>query len=515
MPSIPFVSKFSAVQDELLKEMYPRATKEELLKAFSPFMWNTLVRRAERLEIKRDLSYIHSQRDHEKEWSEEEFKIMRENYSKVSIYEMMRLLPGRTRGAITRQACIMKLKRDKDVSYNKDNKVFIADRFWVEEERQILLNLSSKYETRDEVILEFKKLYKDRTDASIISQLSLSNILFRENIKLSSGTLLSEYIRGKEIPITYAYQLFKERGEEFFLDYYENHYKKSNGTDIEVGFFNLMKDIFPNIYFYRSSPQENNQIKKMPDFRLELNNRVLYVNLDGLFWHSEKAQMKNKNGKVRMINTYHLDLREELNRSGLNIFQIRADELKNSSKIVKSIIYNYFNINSRKIDARKCAIKKLKEREMRDFLSENHLMSYCASTGYGLFFEEELVSLISIRRMGEEGIVEIARSCSKLNCTVRGGFSKLLKHIKQEYRPTKIVSFCDLRYSIGKSYEKLGFKLEGITLGWKWTNGRETFNRLHCRANMDGRNLSEKEYAEEMKLYKIYDAGQAKYVLDI
>jgi len=53
----------------------------------------------------------------------------------------------------------------------------------------------------------------------------------------------------------------------------------------------------------------------------------------------------------------------------------------------------------------------------------------------------------------------------------------------------------------------MGFKLEGITLGWKWIDYKYTYNRLQCRANMDDRKLSEKEYAKERKWYKIYDAG--------
>ena len=32
---------------------------------------------------------------------------------------------------------------------------------------------------------------------------------------------------------------------------------------------------------------------------------------------------------------------------------------------------------------------------------------------------------------------------------------------------------------------------------------------------MDDRNLSQKKHAEELKWYKIYDAGQAKYVLTL
>lgn len=71
----------------------------------------------------------------------------------------------------------------------------------------------------------------------------------------------------------------------------------------------------------------------------------------------------------------------------------------------------------------------------------------------------------------------------------------------------------DLRYGTGNGLKQLGFKLVSVTLGWKWTDTFNTYNRLYCRANMDERRLSENEYAKEMKLFRIYDAGQAKFEL--
>jgi len=80
---------------------------------------------------------------------------------------------------------------------------------------------------------------------------------------------------------------------------------------------------------------------------------------------------------------------------------------------------------------------------------------------------------------------------------------------------SKVVSFCDLRYALGHTYTKLGFALEKTTLGWSWTDFKNTFNRLNCRANMDDRKLTQAEHAAELKWAKIYDAGQAKYVKEI
>ena len=77
------------------------------------------------------------------------------------------------------------------------------------------------------------------------------------------------------------------------------------------------------------------------------------------------------------------------------------------------------------------------------------------------------------------------------------------------------MSFVDLRYGNGSSLLKAGFELKGITLGWKWTDFKSTYNRLRCRANMDDRKLTEKEHANELGLYKIYDAGQAKFIKEI
>lgn len=118
--------------------------------------------------------------------------------------------------------------------------------------------------------------------------------------------------------------------------------------------------------------------------------------------------------------------------------------------------------------------------------------------------------MISIQNK-KEGII-IQRFGSKLNYSIRGGFQKLLSFIIKQYHPSKIISFCDLRYATGKSYVNAGFILENISLGWNWTDYKKRYNRLACRA---GEGKSELEHAKELGWSKIYDAGQARYVLTI
>jgi hypothetical protein len=298
---------------------------------------------------------------------------------------------------------------------------------------------------------------------------------------------------------SHALLIFREQGEEAFLRYCDNY--TSNIYSTESALVALLSSHVA-IEKYDKFPLEFNANRK-PDFRLEENNKILYVNIDGLYWHSEKE----KDDK------YHFDLQESFKNNNQVIFQFREDELRDKPLIVKSIILNHLGMSETRIFARKCIIKKVDSPTAQQFLLENHLMGPTFSKGYGLYYNNTLVCLMTFKKKGKG--LDISRFCNKLGHSVVGGFSKLLKHIIKEFSPSFIQSFLDLRYSTGASYERCGFKLEKIHLSWKWTDGKETFNRLSCKANMDKRRLSQKEYAKELGWYKIYDAGQAKFILDL
>ena len=254
---------------------------------------------------------------------------------------------------------------------------------------------------------------------------------------------------------------------------------------------------------YDKKPPEI-KLNRRPDFRLTHNNKTLFINVDGLYDHCE-------GGRRNPSSNYHFDLRQEFTKNNLRIFQFRADEINNKLEIIKSIVLNYFRMSDRKIPARKCQIKKITSLVKKKFFEKNHSMGdHPKSIGYGLFLEEELISVMSIRKINKG--IDISRFSTKINLNVMGGFSKLLKHIERERNPKFIQSYLDLRYSTGVSYDKCGFELDKTHISWKWTDLRDTYNRLKCRANMDSRRLTQKQHAEELKWYRIYDAGQSKYV---
>jgi len=235
-----------------------------------------------------------------------------------------------------------------------------------------------------------------------------------------------------------------------------------------------------------------------PDFKIS---DKIFLNVDGLYWHSE----------LHSDRKYHFDMRKSYEEAGLRIIQFREDEVNKKMHIIKSMIDNASGLIKSKIGARKCKIAKPTTDEAESFLRENHIKGYITSRHLGLYYNDQLVSLMSYKL--RKSYVKIDRFCSKAGWSVQGGFSRLFKEVeRQNDQDLPIHYWVDLRYGTGDFLLSQGFKLEKETLGWEWTDFKKTHNRLKCRANMDDRCLSQSEHAKELGLFKIYDAGQRLYI---
>lgn len=419
-----FTTPFTKTQDELLKHTYPTYSKEELLKLFPNFGWNKIVRRAAKIGVKRDLSYVHKN---------------------------------------------LRVSRDESAVQQKRMETCLK-KYGVE------------YPLQNEEI-------KDQVKKNQIKSGSIKHIL-------SDGETVYQFAERKGINASQAYLIYKAYGEEGLLSYYENYQGPSKST-LEHAFEKMLESEQFFIERYNRFPSK---LKYKPDYKILFNNTSFFINVDGLYYHAEHKTEKS----------YHFKMREAFANNQQTLFQFREDEIREKPEIIKSIVRNYFGIYSEKIFARKCTIKKVSSKDSNIFWTENHLMGPIVAPTFGLYYQDKLVMAISVKRK-KDGI-DIARLCSQKNTLVLGGFSKLIKHIEKLYEPKFIQSFVDLRYATGHSYAKQGYQLESITLGFHWTDFRNTFNRLKCRAKMDSRNLTQAEQAKEFGWVKIYDAGQAKYI---
>jgi Zn finger protein HypA/HybF involved in hydrogenase expression len=246
---------------------------------------------------------------------------------------------------------------------------------------------------------------------------------------------------------------------------------------------------------------DNYKYFKKKEIDAYIPSKNLGIEFNGLYWHSEKFYDKN----------YHFEKRKLTKELGIDLLQINADEWYFKQNIVKSIIRTKAGVVKNKYFARKLTIKEVKTKDAIEFLKTNHLMGeYRSAKHLGLFLESNLVSLISYKK--HKNGIDISRFCNKLDTIVIGGLSKLLSEIEKRENPAFIQSWVDLRYGNGSSLEKIGYIKQKEVLSWKWTDGYNSYNRLKCRANMDKRRLSEKEYAKELGWLRVYDAGQALFV---
>lgn len=244
------------------------------------------------------------------------------------------------------------------------------------------------------------------------------------------------------------------------------------------------------------------------------------IEYDGLYWHNE-INKPDKN--------YHLIKTNECNKKGIKLVHIFEDEWMFHKDIVKSRLLNICGKSNEKIYARKCILKEVDYNVARDFLNSNHLQGNCISKyRYGLYYNDELVSLMTFGKMRKnlngkkgEGVYELLRFCNKLNTTVVGGASKLLKHFIKTVNPKSIISYADKRWSNGNLYEKLGFiHIHDSKPNYFYIVNNKRENRFSYRKDIlvkEGydKTKTEHEIMLEMKIYRIYDCGCMVFRLDL
>jgi hypothetical protein len=186
--------------------------------------------------------------------------------------------------------------------------------------------------------------------------------------------------------------------------------------------------------------------------------RNLGLEVHGLYYHTQE-----------WVGSSHFKKAKLADKHSLRLLQFFEDELNDSPEIVKSIVKSKLGLCDRRLYARNCELKAISDDELRIFLIDNHLQGYCRSfIKMGLFFKDELVSVMSIRKVyKKDNIAEIARFSSKTNTMIVGGFSRLLKAVLTQLKESgfvKLLTYADRRYSQGAIYKVNGFTFSHLTV---------------------------------------------------
>jgi hypothetical protein len=178
---------------------------------------------------------------------------------------------------------------------------------------------------------------------------------------------------------------------------------------------------------------------------------------------------------------------QSLRAKGKNCIVIWEDFWIRSREIVQSRILSMLG-RAHRIPARLTQVRRIDKPTADAFLEKNHLNgTVSAKYKYGLFLpfkyyrvlnegfkpvdRSELlvaVATFSFPRLFTKNnhtvrSHELVRFASLLHTSVVGGLDKLLQAFVKDKQPDDIMTYADLEWSIGKSYEKLGFEEKSST----------------------------------------------------
>ncbi len=226
------------------------------------------------------------------------------------------------------------------------------------------------------------------------------------------------------------------------------------------------------------------------------------IECNGLYTHNELSKSQ----------IYHSNKTEMCLKKGVKLFHVFEDEWNEKQEIVKSMIAHRIHMTKRKIFARKCVVRELSVKQRRDFFDSCHIDGDTNSKiAWGLFYEDELVSALSLRKAfhkKHEMMLEIARFCTALHTSVVGGLAKLtqvaLKHSIAHGFRNGLLTYVDTRFGQGEGYKAAGFSMVGRTPNrfW-WTDTFVRFNRFKFRADKRA-GLTEHDIASEHGVIKIW-----------
>ena len=235
---------------------------------------------------------------------------------------------------------------------------------------------------------------------------------------------------------------------------------------------------------------------------------------NGLYWHSEEH--KNKN--------YHLHKTEHFKERGIRIIHIWEDDWLKRREIMKSIILNKVK-KSNRIFARKCKACEINNiTEVKDFLNTNHIQGFNNNIkkSIGLYYNGELVSIMSFndiegRKRMKNGF-NITRFCNKLNTSVIGGASKIISLFKSKYRYDYMISYADYSLSDGGLYKSIGFELVNKSYpDYTYIVGgvrKHKSNYKKDKLGIKGKSITESEFMKNIGIYRIYDCGKLKFIMN-
>ena len=264
------------------------------------------------------------------------------------------------------------------------------------------------------------------------------------------------------------------------------------------------------IQMFNNCFQRDRTILNPLEIDLYNDSHKLGIEFNGNYWHSLENKGKNYHQNKSLIalsKSIHL----------IHIFEYEWDNEITRNKIINAI-QNVIDDQRIQIYARECQVKEITSIEAGPFLDQYHLQNRDkASVRLGLFYNNELVGVMTFckPRFNKNYEWELSRLCFSNKYKILAGSEKLLKYFERVYKPSSLITYCDISKFTGEVYKRLGFELQGVSKpNYVWCNNKgEIFTRYECQKHKlikrfpEYVDLTETEIMTSLGYWKIEDSG--------
>lgn len=246
----------------------------------------------------------------------------------------------------------------------------------------------------------------------------------------------------------------------------------------------------------------------LPDYKLG-------IEFNGNFWHSNRFKDKY----------YHQQKSILAIKKGIqliHIFEYEWNNEKTKNKIVNLLI-GYVKKDKQRYYARNlevCEVSNEEAKELEDLYHLQGAINSKINIGLKNCFGE-IVGLMTfgIPRYDSNHQYEMLRLCYKNNLIIVGGKEKMFKYFLKKYKPSSIISYCNISKFNGNSYIELGFKSLGITEpNYVWVgefgdvkNRYRTQKHKLLEKGLGSDEDTEVSIMERLNYSKIYDTGNLRF----
>ena len=282
----------------------------------------------------------------------------------------------------------------------------------------------------------------------------------------------------------------------------------------ENEFLKFLQEVLPKDVIIKQNDRTVLYGKELDFYIPALN---LAIELNGLYWHSEVGQGKNKE--------YHLNKTKSCGCHGITLVHIFENEWMYKKDIVKSIIKRTCKVAAEKIDMSACNIKVVDTKEKNIFLTNNCLMGKDKfSIGIGVYRGNDLLSMMTFKKIKKSDRWDVSRVCRRIGVEFNNNldFKEIFNLFKLKYDFKTLVGYVDRRYSDSDLFKSLGFKFTDYTPqnyhyivdNYKNLRHRLDFQKhsLHKVLTTFDPNLSTWENMKSNGYDRIWDCGYSRYI---